>query len=178
MSSRPHQRIAGSLRGPQGPRVPHLLPHPGESELAEDATQEVFLRVFEQINRFEGRSTFSTWLYRLAVNHALNFLKQKRRRERISVGERADPAECLPDLSCTPHDAVTQREHRRELQHLLSLLSIEHRTVVVLREIEELSYREIAAVLDIPAGTVMSRLSRAREALRKAWETVQKGAAE
>lgn len=132
---------------------------------AEDQTHEVFLRVFERIDRFDGRSRFSTWLYRLAVNGTLNRL----RRRRLSKLRQLRPsAEVRPrDL---PDRVVVAREAGERVQRLLSALSPDHRTILVLREIEELSYAEIAEVLGVPHGTVMSRLHRARQELKRHWQ--------
>jgi RNA polymerase sigma-70 factor (ECF subfamily) len=129
---------------------------------AEDATQEVFLRCLERIQGFDGRARFTTWLHRLTTNHCLHRLEREELR-------RAEP---LPELDHEPGDgAASPLEHaaraeaRETLATLLARLSSEHRSVLVLREIEQLSYAEIARTLAIPEGTVMSRLARAREQL-------------
>ena len=128
----------------------------GQDADAEDATQEVFLRAFDKIDSFEERSRFSTWLYRLTVRHCLNRARSAwRRRARALDEEPATPA------SSTTLDDVD------EVDRLLSGLAPEARAILALREIEGLDYREIAGVLDVPIGTVMSRLHRARESLRR-----------
>jgi len=132
---------------------------------AEDATQEVFLRAFERIRTYDRRAAFSTWLYRLTVNHCLNQLDRNQRRAALPMDDVREPR----DPSHGPETVYLGAERERLLTHALGRLSIEHRTVLVLREMEDLGYREIAAVLDVPVGTVMSRLCRAREALRKVW---------
>ena len=138
----------------------------GDQAAAEDQTHEVFLRLFGQIGRFDGRSRFSTWLYRLAVNHTLNRLRKRKRRS-IKLREFAQGTELtareLPDRS------LLRREQGDRVQALLSGLSSDHRTILVLREIEELDYAEIAEVLGIAYGTVMSRLHRARRELKRHW---------
>ncbi len=137
----------------------------GNQEGAADLTQEVFLRVFRQIERFEGRAAFSTWLYRLTVNLSLNRLRARK----LSRGRGVD-LERVPEPPATgpsPERSSQCREARDRLQWLLDHLSPEHRTIIVLREIEELSYREIAEALGIAMGTVMSRLHRARHELRR-----------
>ena len=138
----------------------------GDRAAAEDQTHEVFLRLFEQIGRFDGRSRFSTWLYRLAVNHTLNRLRQRNRRS-SKLGELVFPSEVpareLPDRS------LLQKEAGGRVQALLGALSLDHRTILVLREIEELDYAEIAEVLGVAKGTVMSRLHRARLELKRRW---------
>jgi len=125
----------------------------GDAALAEDVAQEVFLRVFEQIRRFDERSRFSTWLYRLAVNRALNAAQKARREGRPAPAPPPGPAPGDPEV----------------LRGLLAGLSLEQRAVLVLREIEGLSYAEIADALAIPVGTVMSRLARARAELSLRW---------
>lgn len=140
----------------------------GERSAAEDATQEIFVRVFQHIARYDRRSSFSTWLYRVAVNHALNLLQQKRR-EGTADAESTVDMERLVAPSPGPEQGLLEAEVSSHLQNLLASLSPEHRAILVLREVEGLSYREITEVLGIPVGTVMSRLSRAREALRSRW---------
>jgi RNA polymerase sigma-70 factor (ECF subfamily) len=129
---------------------------------AEDAAQEVFVRLLERARDFDGRARFSTWLYRLTVNLCLHRLERERlrRARRLPADEGA-----LVDPGEAPHEALSRNEARAHLSALLARLSGEHRAVLVLRELEGLSYREIAAVLALPEGTVMSRLSRARERL-------------
>lgn len=138
----------------------------GDRAAAEDQTHEVFLRLFEQIGRFDGRSSFSTWLYRLAVNHTLNRLRRRNRRSsklREFVRPAEAPARELPDRN------VLRKEEADRVQVLLSSLSPDHRTILVLREIEGLGYAEIAEVLGVAKGTVMSRLHRARQELKRRW---------
>ena len=137
----------------------------GSASEAEDATQEVFLRVFEKASTFSGRSQFSTWLHRVAVNHCLNAI-QKRERNRTLPLVAAAGEDGLPSSEREPLEIVAAAEERELLDVLLDQLRPDHRAVLVLREIEGLSYREIADVVQIPIGTVMSRLSRARECLK------------
>jgi RNA polymerase sigma-70 factor, ECF subfamily len=127
----------------------------GQAADADDATQEVFLRVLDKAKTFAGGSLFSTWLYRLTVNHCLNV----RRRPRLSA--HPDP-EAVADKAPCPAAAAERADARAELDRWLLRLQPPARAVLVLREIEQLTYDEIAAVLGIPIGTVMSRLSRAR----------------
>ena len=135
-----------------------LLGRPAD---AEDATQEVFLKLFERAASFAGRARFSTWLHRLTVNHCLHRLEREHLRDSSTLLDGAletDPAD-------SPIELLSQSEARESLQQLLSRLTPEHRAVLVLREIEQLSYQEIAETLAIPVGTVMSRLARARTEL-------------
>jgi RNA polymerase sigma-70 factor (ECF subfamily) len=133
----------------------------GNRHDAEDATQEVFLKAFERAGQFAGTSRFTTWLYRLTVNHCLH------RKERAEI-RRAAPLEAVEmqhalSTEPSPADAAGTREAYALVVARLARLTDEHRTILVLREIDELSYEQIAEVLSIPVGTVMSRLARARE---------------
>ncbi|MSR63070.1 MAG: RNA polymerase sigma factor [Planctomycetes bacterium] len=130
----------------------------GRSADAEDAAQEVFLRLFERAASFDGRARFSTWLHRLTVNLCLHRLEKERRR----VGRSLPDADELVDPGAAPDAELGRTEARETLARLLARLSGEHRAILVLRELEGLSYAEIAATLELPVGTVMSRLARAR----------------
>ena len=138
----------------------------GNASDAEDATQEVFLRAFQQAGKFSGRSRFSTWLLRLAFHHTLNLAKASGRRRRF--------AEPLTDEHVceapAPDHRMQAQERRALLANLLQELPLEQRQVLVLRELEGLSYMEIGDVLEIPMGTVTSRLIRGRERLRQLLE--------
>jgi len=129
---------------------------------AEDATQDVFLRLFEKAASFDGRARFSTWLHRIAVNHCLHRLEKARLRRAAAL---ADHDRELVARTEPPEETLARTEARLDLRRLLARLSPEHRAILVLRELEELSYRDIAATLSIPEGTVMSRLARARAEL-------------
>jgi RNA polymerase sigma-70 factor (ECF subfamily) len=134
----------------------------GSDADAEDATQEVFLRVLEKARRFDGRSMFSTWLYRLTVNLCLNERKARSRRHaRTAPLGDGDVADGAP----SPVEASGAREARDRVDALLAALSPDHRAVLVLRELDGFSYAQIGEVLGIPVGTVMSRLLRARRRL-------------
>lgn len=135
----------------------------GEATEAEDAAQEVFLRVYGQISKFSGRSAFSTWLYRVATNHCLNMLKSRQILPSVSaLAETAHPCDPAP----SPAAEAIKAEERKYLARLLHALDHDDRAIIVLREIEALTYQQIADVLEIPIGTVMSRLRRARGRLR------------
>jgi len=129
----------------------------GEAE-AEDMTQQVFLQVLRSIGQFSGRSSIGTWIYRLATNESLQYLRQRRRQ---AVGRLEDePA----DVSAGHAGRTEQKEL---LERALARLEPELRAAFVLREVEGLSYAQIAEALQIPEGTVASRLSRARRELRE-----------
>lgn len=134
----------------------------GHDADAEDAAQEVLIRILAKAPTFDGRARFSTWVHRLTVNHALNFRRGRERRRRPGDGV---PADLRVDPAPTPPEAAAREEARGLLDRLLAELPAEARVVLTLREIEGLSYREISEALDVPIGTVMSRLSRARARL-------------
>ena len=146
-----------------------LLDDPSD---AGDVVQEVFLKIFRSIDHFRGDSSLRTWIYRIAVNESHNRRRWIFRHRRSETGlDDAFPGEeahemPLADTCETPFDFTMNHEAQRLLEEGLSSLSPALRATVVLREIEELSYEEIAGVLEVSVGTVKSRLVRGREALR------------
>jgi len=142
----------------------------GNDADAEDAAQEVLLRVLEKARSFDGRSRFSTWVYRLTVNHALNFRRQRDRRRPASLEAGLEERHATEP---SPADAAARSEAHEALDRLLAALPDDARAILSLREVEALSYREIAAALDVPVGTVMSRLARARARLLRAGEKME-----
>jgi RNA polymerase sigma-70 factor (ECF subfamily) len=124
---------------------------------APDVTQQVFMQVFRKIDQFTGQSKFETWLYRVAVNEALQHLRKKSRRESQELTQEPVSRE-RPE-----HE---QGEAKEVLDQALTRLDPELRSIFVLREVEGLSYGEIAVAIEIPEGTVGSRLNRARRELR------------
>lgn len=150
------QRQLYEQHSPQVYRLMHRMVGP---QYADDLTQQVFLRALTKISQFRGQSAFSTWLYRLATNEALQFLRRsKRRHTQVLVREPADVR-----LS-----GQRRLDDREMLEHALAQLDPELRAVFLLREVEQQSYYEIAMALDIAEGTVASRLNRARRFLREA----------
>ena len=131
----------------------------GSRQEAVDATQEVFLQLLRKLDRYESRSAFTTWLYRVASNVCYDLLRQRRRQPVLTV----EPPPGIEDPSAEhPFSAA---ELRPDLERALAQLSEEFRTVVVLHDVEQLRYTDIAEILEIPVGTVKSRLSRARHEL-------------
>lgn len=140
----------------------------GNPEDAADIVQEVFLRAWRSIESFRGDSGFSTWLFRITMNlcvdHARHRHAQPQTQPIVTDDETERP---LPDPAPTPEEHLDNRELGRELAAALAEVSEEHRRIVLLRDVSGMSYTEIAEVLEISEGTVKSRLSRARIALRK-----------
>lgn len=138
---------------------------------ASDITQEVFLKIFRSIGSFRGKSSLRTWIYRIAVNEAYNHRRWFSRHRQEANACAGDPkgsgveACAAPDRS--PFELAADSETWTLVEQALTKLNSNFRTVIVLRDIEEMSYEEIAAILDISLGTVKSRILRGREALRK-----------
>jgi RNA polymerase sigma-70 factor (ECF subfamily) len=146
----------------------HLL---GDHNEALDLSQEVFLRVFRTLGGFRGQSSLRTWIYRIVVNQARNRQRWWRRRYRaaqvsIDDHERSNGELPSPSHTSAPDRLFRQKEVARRLWEALDGLPFDQKTAIILREIDGLSYEEIAYSLGIAVGTVKSRLARAREALR------------
>jgi RNA polymerase sigma-70 factor, ECF subfamily len=142
----------------------------GDRDEALDLSQEVFLRVFRTIYRFRGQSSLRTWIYRIAVNQARNrhrFWRRRHRADQVSLDQHiATHGELLSSGDSKPDRMFAQKELAERLQRALDHLPFDQRTAIVLREIDGLSYEEIAFSLGVAVGTVKSRLTRARQALR------------
>jgi RNA polymerase sigma-70 factor (ECF subfamily) len=151
--------------------VQRLIDDPGE---AVDVTQDVFLKVFRNVGAFRGQSTLKTWIYRIAVNEAHNRRRWFCRHRRAEVGLETEGDETLSyldrlsDSSRTPYELALNDEFKSAIEKALADLNPVFRSAVVLRDLEDLSYEEIADVLSVSLGTVKSRILRGREALRKA----------
>jgi len=138
---------------------------------ASDVVQEVFLKVFRNIGRFRGQSTLKTWIYRITVNEAHNtrrwFFRHRRREVELdSSPEEKNWKETLPDRSRSPFEVAVEGEQHVMIEAALKRINPIFRQAVVLRDIADLSYEEIADVLGVTLGTVKSRILRGREALR------------
>jgi RNA polymerase sigma-70 factor (ECF subfamily) len=145
----------------------------GDSEEARDVAQEVFLQVYRMLGRFEARSALKTWIYRIAVNQCHNRRRwwKRRRRERLVSLELLAPSdEARLAAAGGPEQDYERSERARDVQRALQTLPFAHRTVLLLREVEGLSCEEVSGALGVPVGTVKSRLSRARETLRRELE--------
>jgi RNA polymerase sigma-70 factor (ECF subfamily) len=136
----------------------------------EDVTQEAFIKAYRALPSFRGESAFYTWLYRIGINTAKNYLVALGRRAPTTTGfdneeaEGFEDAEQLRDVS-TPESELEGKEIAATVNHAMDALPADLRTAITLREIEGLSYEEIATVMNCPIGTVRSRIFRAREAI-------------
>ncbi|MDQ3667380.1 MAG: sigma-70 family RNA polymerase sigma factor [Acidobacteriota bacterium] len=149
------------------------------SEEARDLTQETFLRAFQSIEHFRGDADLRTWIYRIAINQARNRWRWWRRRRRDSTvsldsnderGNKPLTDTLLADSGNTPEQETLAHERERVLRATLLTLGLAYREAVILRDIEGLSYEEVAATLRISVGTVKSRLARGRSELRRKLE--------
>jgi len=135
---------------------------------AAEAAQEAFLAAWQELPSFRGDSAFSTWLYRLASNACIDLRRREGRHWDAagpSFNDEDHPVD-IPDTAATPQELSERRELREEIEAGLASLSPEHRQVLILREIHQLAYDEIAKVLQLDQGTVKSRINRARKHLR------------
>ena len=155
-----YQRKLGRL-------LSRMVRDPGE---VEDVTQEAFIKAYRALPNFRGESAFYTWLYRIAINTAKNYLVALGRRAPTTTefdnedAESFDDAEALRDTA-TPENELMGREVAAAVNKAVDSLPEDWRTAITLREIEGLSYEEIAGVMNCPIGTVRSRIFRAREAI-------------
>jgi RNA polymerase sigma-70 factor, ECF subfamily len=141
----------------------------GNAEDAQDVVQEAFLNAYQSLGSFKGDSLFFTWLYRIAVNTAISLKRKRRIAISINSGpDQAGVAEPLdPSEVSQPGHALEQAEEERRIQQALGRLSPEHRAVLILKDIEGQKYETMAEVLQVPIGTIRSRLHRARMELRE-----------
>ncbi len=138
----------------------------GNAEDAEEATQDAFLALWRGIYRFRQESSLSTWIYRLASNACIDLMRRKKKGAgSVSLDDEELFVDAV-DPAPQPHEEAERRETQRLLQEGLLSLPAEYRSILLLREIEGLSYSEISAALDLELGTVKSRISRGRTLLR------------
>ena len=160
-----------------GPVYNLILGMLGDTSDAADSAQEVFLKAFKGIRSFRQGSSLKTWLYRIAIREALNHRRWFKRHLQKNISLDAEPAEgCAPmdieDLSATPFDLLAAHEIQVAVQGALQQVPDVFRSAVILRDLEGLSYEEVAEVLDCSVGTVKSRILRGRRALREMLEPI------
>lgn len=139
---------------------------------ASDLAQETFLRLYQALPGFRGQSSFMTWLYRITANACRDEIRRQQRYHVVSLDVEAgtngtQAITQVPSHDPSPEEAVERKEFNEMVQQCLGNLSEEHRLVLVMREIQDMSYEEIADVLKCSLGTVKSRLSRARQAFKE-----------
>ena len=167
--------LIGEFHQPIYSLVYRILTDPAD---AADTTQEVFLKVFRGMKHFNGQSSLKTWIYRIAVHEASNrrrwWFRHKARETSMeplentaTQGSGLAMQESLVDEGESPFDSAAHEEVRARVEEELRKVPEPYRSTVILRDLEEMSYEEIAEVLDISLGTVKSRLTRGREALRR-----------
>ena len=140
-------------------------------EDANDLAQETFIKAFQALKSFKGGSSFYTWIYRIAVNKTINFLKQRKNRQGMSLNDLDFNAEHDPDLVAlishqTPRRDVALAELQKKLNEAMGKLSEDHRLVVTLHDVQGVPHEEIAQIMDCNVGTVRSRLFYARQQLQ------------
>jgi RNA polymerase sigma-70 factor (ECF subfamily) len=144
----------------------------GNAEDAHDVVQEAFLNAYQSLDGFKGDALFFTWLYRIAVNTAISL--KRRQRSAVSIDARRNGEGAVepldPSQESSPGHALEQAEQERRIQRALARLSPEHRAVLVLKDMEGQKYETMAEVLQVPIGTIRSRLHRARVELRELLE--------
>jgi RNA polymerase sigma-70 factor (ECF subfamily) len=139
------------------------------AEDAQDVVQEAFLNAYQSLESFKGDSLFFTWLYRIAVNTAISLKRKKRVMVQMELGRDGgltmEPHD--PSVESQPGHALEQAEQGKHIQAALARLSPEHRAVLVMKDMEGQKYETMAEILDVPIGTIRSRLHRARLELRE-----------
>lgn len=159
--------LLGVYQTPVFDLISHIVENPSD---AADVLQDVFLKVFRKIGQFQGDSSLKTWIYRIAVHEASNHRRgwlRRFRREPVSLDEGREEPPTPQSREDTPYQALEKAERQALVRRALASLAPPYRTVVVLREIEGLSYEEVAQVLGVAEGTVKSRLLRGRELLKR-----------
>ncbi len=144
----------------------------GNQEDASDMAQEVLIKIFRNLKNFRGDSKFSTWLYRVATTTCLDEQKKMRRHTAYSLDEtlETEDGNVAPepvDTGPTPEESLERKAMRQAIHQAIGKLKEEHKKVILLREVQGLSYEEIAQVLNCSEGTVKSRINRARDQLKK-----------
>lgn len=150
-----------------------MLQVTGSPDEAEEACQEAFIRAFIKLDSFQRNSQFFTWLYRIAFNNALSGRRRKRARVSLDQYREVNGMDVADDTEAID-EPMLSRERVSMVRTAMETLTAEHRSILVLREMEDHSYEDIAEILEISIGTVRSRLSRARNALKLSLETMQR----
>jgi RNA polymerase sigma-70 factor (ECF subfamily) len=137
----------------------------GNAEDAADVVQRAFINAFRKIQEFKGDSAFSTWIYRIAFNQAISF-RRENRRPTVSIDAKEDDKSIEPAVESNPTEKLEGEETQKKVQQALEQLEEGDRQIILLKDLQGHSYDEIAAIMQIPKGTVRSRLHRARLELK------------
>jgi len=137
----------------------------GNAEDASDITQRAFINAYRKIAEFKGDAAFSTWIYRIAFNQAISFRRENKRAP-VSIYSKDDEMISEPAESVNPTERLESQETQRKVQQAIDLLEEGDRQIILLKDLQGASYDEIAEILQIPKGTVRSRLHRARLELK------------
>lgn len=140
-------------------------------EDAKDISQDVFIKIYKNLDKFDNKSSFSTWLYRITTNTCIDELRKRKGKETVSIDNDIEDDEGkfkreFADNEPTPEEKVISKEGESEIIKSMNTLSDEHRTIIVMRDIQGLSYTEISEIIGVSIGTVKSRISRARLQLK------------
>jgi RNA polymerase sigma-70 factor (ECF subfamily) len=172
-SEEAYEQLVARFQQPVYNLVFRLLADPGESS---DVVQEVFLKIFRNIATFRSQSSLKTWIYRIAVNDVHNDLRwfYRHRRQEVVLEEEGEGGrnfgDTVPDRGRSPYEYALNGEKRVMIEDALARINPAFRAAVVLRDVEDLSYEEIADILEVSLGTVKSRITRGREAMRRELE--------
>jgi len=150
----------------------HILKMIKDREQVEDLVQETFVKAFDNLNTYSTNYAFSTWLYRIATNHTIDYLRKKKLKT-LSIDEPVNTKDGdmemqLPDQSASTDRSIIRKQRQKIVRNAIDDLPEKYRKVIEMRHMEEKSYQEIADVLDLPLGTVKAHIFRARELLYKA----------
>src|SRR5882762_8397012 len=156
------------VRRYQRPIAAYVYRMVGDYDVALDLTQEVFIKVYNSLTRYRSEFKFSTWIYKIAHNAAIDHLRRHAVREQsLTSGSDGEHREIsIESRRLTPEQESERKEKRSEIESVVQLLPAAYRELIVLRHSQDLSYDEIAEVTSLPLGTVKNRLFRAREAMR------------
>jgi len=172
-SQEAYEFLVARFQQPVHNLVYRLMADPGD---AYDVVQEVFLKVFRNIGTFRGQSSLRTWIYRIAVNEVHNYRRWifRHKRREVVIEEEQEGGrsygDTVPDRGRSPYDRALDGEKRVMIEQALARINPAFRAAVVLRDVEDLGYEEIADILGVSLGTVKSRITRGREAMRRQLE--------
>lgn len=146
-----------------------LLPN---EEDAKDMTQEVFIKIYKNIDKYNESAKFSTWVYTITYNTCIDEIRKRKNKTALSMDAKWETSEGeisidLPDSSPSPEDVLMTKETKNEVQQAINRMNDEHKTFLIMRDIQDLSYNEIAEIASVSLGTVKSKISRARGQLKK-----------